>query len=1509
MYVYISYELEVAIRNNAQQQQRILGLKEQIEQGDPLLFGLLFSPRHPYWVKRIGINYRLIAAVVTVNNEQVLYLINLLLRGGHEYRSFLDDPQRWGRQNIRINQFTLETWLTEQRQELPKPEIPLMPGILQPWLQKPDLLNTGNGWQGKEQIVFESREWVELWQRSDAGISAQGKIFHLLLCHLLAIAKGNYGIYSSSRYPHLKICHDPDSSNSIVYYVLQPGKDKDNDREIYFLLAPYRHRPTEIDIGKLGASLKLYGTTCNQDILDNAQETDDLARYARRSYPSYIVWDLDTWEKLERETEANLALSGEEEELLHGMRFPAFINGRAGSGKSTMLHYAFAYYCHLYLREINQLGYEDSSIPPFRPLFLTYSDRLTRRAKDVVYRILSSHAHYCEHSHTHLNEDNLEQLDECFQPFQQFLLNRLSPGARKNFKPNQYISFYRFKQLFNHSFPNSRYSCETCWHAIRTYIKGFNFADDDHCENVDGHHDYLSLAEYQDEVYQSHKSIADGVFEEIYSTVWKWYQNLQKQNGYWDDQDLVRAVLFSLIEGDQNGQSVQYAAIFCDEAQDFTRIELQVILRLSIWTKYQLIPPVESLPFAFAGDPMQTLNPTGFNWTSFRASFYDRILMPLDPDAHLGLNRSDYNLLRELQQNYRSQASLVRLGNGVHLWRNIIFDTGNLKPQIPWWPDGHSRPQKGIISGQSVNLSVTELRKIINQGVMFLLPCDEGGEIEFLKNYPHGERLFPVVAQGEIPPNVYTSVAVKGMEFSPIVVFGFGEYFAKEFQERPLATDLNFHSELKLEYFLNKLYVAVSRSTEILGIVDTDRGDQLLWQTMGDSQQQKWLNSLSRDDHRQVWQGQIEPLGRGFNTRIFQESNPSQNAVTFLESGLERLDIQNLSSAAYYFERAQQLPEAEYCRTWIDRLEGRQREAGLTLMEITGLTINELNLDPIQDAWNCFWHGQHWVELKQWCQRYPQRPQSAWQTVAEFMRGEKQVSIKEQRQALVKMLEFCTRSFPDVSTLQPHINDESWQKVWQKYRQQLEFLIDQGKTDNSLAKILAKHYPAWSESFEHLALAGFEPDPNFALAALCAYQYQTYSKAIALWEQCQETSYRDNQNYYLAQANLSECPENFPWLRRAKKPEEMLQLWQDSPQQLTPKWETVLDDLYWALKQNQRDDLLMNLDWQRGLWLQGVQRFRQSLHNPSPQTDLPWRLQAIDRLAKDGRLNPNAIEREFDRRFQDPDREVLGLLDLDVQESQWVRVLIRLKRRIATEITDQDLASLEQYREQLRSSIFQLFFGDHQELGQQLPLLYQEQQQQRQAMEELIAGKIQTRLLNKELARFPKSYQDQGAEEADYQRQQWLNLARKSLVNFVVDATNNSNWPGDLENIEQAGLALERIGEFGPTLQFYERFRSHQDADVLNLTRSRWIETKLKQSKYFEQSNRPDQAERQKLEAQEMTTVRWKKLKVRDPKDKNLHRHICDQLESFSEEELQQVVTYLRFLQFERQYRGDASQD
>lgn len=399
-------------------------------------------------------------------------------------------------------------------------------------------------------------------------------------------------------------------------------------------------------------------------------EFQGLLRLAARSYPYLIVLDQEAWLSIQKDEEANLALSPEEAQLLESIRrptsgearFPLFINGRAGSGKSNMLQYLMADYIEFAVRRNTEL----------LSLYMTYSPELIKEARKTVIGLLTIHYERLVNEKLNYTKVN-EILEKSFVVFHEFLLRLLPRDAQKRFPLEKRVRYPEFCQLWRAKFahrPTARQvSVDLAWHTIRSYIKGMRTSLED------------KLTPEEFAVFpMKRRTIIPQRYELIYENVWNgWYKKLCLENGYWDDQDLAASVLDSDIP-----QTSNYAAIFCDEAQDFTPVELDLIFQLSVFAKRFLRPEQLSMvPFVFAGDPLQTLNPTGIRWEAVQANFFERFCTVLDPRRRAKV-RFNY---KELNFNYRSNQSTIKLCNLIQLLRSVLFDDRNINPQKPWWID------------------------------------------------------------------------------------------------------------------------------------------------------------------------------------------------------------------------------------------------------------------------------------------------------------------------------------------------------------------------------------------------------------------------------------------------------------------------------------------------------------------------------------------------------------------------------------------------------------------------------------------------------------------------------------------------------------------------------------------------------------------------------------------------------------------------------------------------------
>jgi hypothetical protein len=551
---------------------------------------------------------------------------------------------------------------------------------------------------------------------------------------------------------------------------------------------------------------------------NEALAEEDLRKFSLRTYPEFVVYDEGLWVTLETAgKDANLSLSPEELGLLHTLLtpgearnpYPLFINGRPGSGKTTILHYLFAEHLHHHLTAAAPL--------PDPPLYLTYSTLLTSRAKETVSTILA-----CDYRRIE-NPPDMDSLvaqqifGRAFKVFRDMLLSLLTPEVRTRFKSELYVDFPRFRALWIKSFAQGggcpselRNAPELSWHAIRTFIKGRCPADGE--EDDFGPDRYAELPKRQ-------KSIDEGLFQQIYDAVWRaWYKRRCDKEGLWDDQDLTMAVL-------RQDSLARFPAIVCDEAQDFTANELAVILRLSVFSA-RAVPHylLGKIPFAFAGDPFQTLNPTGFNWESLSDCFRENLLRELDPDGRHALKVN----FRELQLNYRSAEPIVRLCNLIQLLRGILFEVGGLRPQQTWRND--AAPDVALFCIDDATTR-DQLRRQAAE-LVFIVPSQDESEADYIRS----DKALSGIATGgtQAMPDVFNPMRAKGMEFGRVVIYKFGDWCLNHLRGLPEllakpATVRNTQEGLSYEYFLNRLYVGLSRARSRLLIVDTQDGIDKFW--------------------------------------------------------------------------------------------------------------------------------------------------------------------------------------------------------------------------------------------------------------------------------------------------------------------------------------------------------------------------------------------------------------------------------------------------------------------------------------------------------------------------------------------------------------------------------------------------------------------------------------------------------------------------------------------------------
>ncbi len=865
----------------------------------------------PFLKKRFGRMRLLIEERIQPGDVHVLCFVRLVFRGDNDYESFLANPDAI-KGTYEIGD--LAAFVRDRQAREPPPSTALTE------LETSYLQVLGPAARRDDGVVFETLAWVQGVRDRKEYLSAYGEV----VADVLDEPRGAAPLRTHPRQKDVGVLFRwfPRLQRTVLLAPTSSSADAEEER--------VRHA----------------------EILDAPDEVaeETLLPHIRRAYPDYILADLDLWLRTQKDDDANLALSSEETAVLDLARradepsggFPLFINGRPGSGKSTILQYLFA---DLLFFHLNQEAARRLEHPP---LYLTYSQGLLKKARDVVEKILRCDARNQLDRREFADSTLKSTLDGSFGYFRDFLRQLLpSDEARERYRDDRFLDFTAFQKQFTPHFarvPDRHLLTigpEISWHIIRSYIKGMRDESDDFFD-----------PDCYDEYPLKRRTVEKETFRQVYESIFDgWYRRLCEEDGYWDDQDLVREVLRSDVD------LARYPGVFCDEAQDFTSIELEFIYRLSRYSR-RAVPPhlLHCVPFAFAGDPFQTLNPTGFSWDSIKAEYHEKIA------ANIGRGEGEAVRLefkdKELAFNYRSADGIVKLCNSIQLARGVLFSMKRLAPQKTWFTENAALP---VYFSEDDNEAHRSLQQ--HPEVVVIVPCHEGGEDDYVKGDPF--------LKGFAGANVLSPMRAKGLEFSRVVLYKFGEEAlatgaVKTFVDA-LATGGagadrepgRREEQLPAEYFFNRLYVGASRAQNRLIVIDTERALKGFWQAMSAPDSAARLLAAYRALHTRqedcAWSG--SDLGRLVegNEASWSEGgdDPVQLGEKFLEEGRSRRDPYLLERARRLFESRGETARAKKCAALLLELDGQMREAGLAYE-----ALREFN-----DALRCLWEAGAYTEI------------------------------------------------------------------------------------------------------------------------------------------------------------------------------------------------------------------------------------------------------------------------------------------------------------------------------------------------------------------------------------------------------------------------------------------------------------------------------------------------------------------------------------------------------------------
>lgn len=1041
--VYSTDQLRKDARKHSYEKQ-ITSFQHRIEDTQSLDLFDRFPP--PYLKKRFERQIRLIADTRTVGDHTAVCFLRLLTRSSSEYNLFVKEPTQFGEQQLQalVDDAALNQYVTDRVREKPPPQKP-SPDQAELRCLYESLRTSVDPYV--DLVCCESREWVR------RALSPRFKRRMALFCDSIYEA----ALDSSDA---LQVRRVKGQQDLAFCYRCFPTLNK------VFLVAPMvTGDEKELDQIKLSFSESNAEMPGRIDVLHAPAvnvTNDIILSETIRAYPAEILESTELWTDVEVEEEGNMALSSEEVDVLESARqangYPLFINGRAGSGKSTILQYLFSEYVDFHLQQKWHV--------PF-PVFFTCSRELLDMSARAVERLLASRHKLLERDRSQGPQANLKEggaiIRECFREFHAFLRGLAANSDPPRFgDTSRYVDFAKFKQLWSNRYSrepraSQLYGPDISWHIIRSYIKG---------SSSEG---FLDPTDYF-EIPLKQKSVTLDTYKLVHERVWNvWYGPLTEAGGSWDDQDVSRYIL-------ENGLATgSFPGVFCDEAQDFTRIELEILLKLNLFSDRKVNPyDLCRVPFAFAGDPFQTLNPTGFRWESTKASFVEKFIHEQDPQKKSGLDDLNY---RELTFNYRSGANIVRLCNNVQLLRSAVFDIPEIRPQRCWYAEREA--PMPVFFDKADASALSKLRE--QSEIRIIVPCEEGEESTFVSSDPVLSSFVPLDEAG-VPKNVLSASRAKGLEFPRVVLYGFGDACPRRLVDalqREQFAGIAGDEAIPLQYFVNRLYVAASRPKRRLFVIDSLDGLNGLWGFVRNESVRQMLLLSVRDANE--WEKEIGGMDPGrAESWEHDHEDPTQNALFLEQEGIRRRDSFFLRQAAQSYKNAGNQIKTKECRARALGIEGSYLESAAAYTEI----------DQFDNAIHVLWKAGE--------------------------RGyDRILSLTDEQPHLRKRIEYdvCrffrrSSSFDEgltlVSQIEQALSDETIR---------LEMILDprwKAVVEDTAGRLVATGIDSQGEgvwqvlagTFERISHHGLKLRPN-TLATLCYYSGQR-GKAYEIWQEVPE---------------------------------------------------------------------------------------------------------------------------------------------------------------------------------------------------------------------------------------------------------------------------------------------------------------------------------------------------------------------------------------------------------------------
>ena len=242
----------------------------------------------------------------------------------------------------------------------------------------------------------------------------------------------------------------------------------------------------------------------------------------------------------------------------------------------------------------------------------------------------------------------------------------------------------------------------------------------------------------------------------------------------------------------------KYDAIIIDEVQDFTNIQIFLILS-TLREKHQ---------FLLSGDSNQIIHPNFFSWSQLKSNFYQQTFDKITA------------ITRIITKNYRNTPEVTHMANLVLKIKNFKF--GSIDKESHYLVEAHSKNFGKISFLENKPTILKELNEKTKQSTKFAIIVLYEQQKNTVKKYFN-------------TPLVFSIHEAKGLEYENVILYDFvGQenkfleiargVCAADLGKDPAYARAKSKSDKSLEiykFYINALYVGITRAVKNLYFVET----------------------------------------------------------------------------------------------------------------------------------------------------------------------------------------------------------------------------------------------------------------------------------------------------------------------------------------------------------------------------------------------------------------------------------------------------------------------------------------------------------------------------------------------------------------------------------------------------------------------------------------------------------------------------------------------------------------